>query len=263
MNKPSTASPWRLVNAAVLVVLLAANGLAATGRLSGSSIGAIANRTSSYFLPADYVFSIWSLIYLGLLAFTVFQLLPGPASRRAVERLGPWWLVSSALNIAWVSAFSFAQFGLAMVAMLALLGTLIVISERLRPVLAGGLAERLCVAWPFAIYLAWISVALIANTFQYAHVVGWGGLGVAEETWAAAMMVVATLLGWLLVATRGLWPFPVVVAWAVWGIGARHAQVPLVHDTAVVLVPLGLAVGLAAAAWQRARRPAVGAPAAS
>jgi translocator protein len=260
MNKPSTASPWRLVNAAVLVVVLAANALAATGRMSGSSIGAIANRTSSYFLPADYVFSIWSLIYVGLLAFTVFQLLPGPAGRRAVERLGPWWLVSGVLNIAWVSAFCFSQFGLAMVAMLALLGTLIVISERLRPlVAASSLAERLCVAWPFSIYLAWISVALIANTFQYAHVVGWGGLGIAEEAWAAGMMVVATLLGWLLVVRRGLWLFPVVVAWAVWGIGARHALVPLVHGTALVVVPLGLAVGLGAAAWLR-RRPVVAAP---
>jgi hypothetical protein len=65
------------------------------------------------------------------------------------------------------------------------------------------------------------------------------------------------------VATRGLWLFPVVVAWAVWGIGARHAAVPLVHQTAVVVVPLGLVVGLAATLWQRGRRPALAVPAAA
>jgi hypothetical protein len=247
--RPRSLTGWRLSNAVTLVLVVVFNGLASSGTLSGNSVGAIANRFSSSFLPADYVFSIWGLIYLGLLAFTVFQAVGGPRSARAVECLGPWWLVSSALNVTWLTSFCFAQFGLAMVAMLGLLVTLIIISERLRPLTnAGTLAERVFVAWPFSIYLAWISVALIANTFQYAHVVEWAGLGVPEHTWAAVMMLVATLLGWVLVAARRLWLFPLVVGWALWGIGVRFENVPALHTPALVLVPLGVAVGLAAAA---------------
>jgi hypothetical protein len=255
--RPASRTAWRIVNALTMPLVLVFNGLASSGKLSGNAVGVIANRFSSAFLPADYVFSIWGLIYLGLLAFTVFQALPGQRSARAVALMGPWWVASSALNVIWLIAFCFAQFGLAMVAMLGLLATLIVISERLRPLTDGGtLAERLCVAWPFSVYLAWISVALIANTFQYAHVVGWGGFGIAENTWSAVMMVVATGLGWVLVVTRRLWLFPLVVGWAVWGIGARFALLPAVHTPALVVVPLGVAVGLVAAALLARKRAA-------
>ena len=79
------------LNLAVLVLVLWLNGLAGSGGLSGESIGLIANRYPSWFLPANYVFGIWSLIYLGLTAFTVFQLLPGERSNPAVTAIGWWW----------------------------------------------------------------------------------------------------------------------------------------------------------------------------
>lgn len=250
---PSSArTGWRIVNVITLVVLLAANGAAGSGAMSGESIGLIANRYRSDFLPADYVFGIWSVIYLALTAFTVYQALPGAGSRDAVHRLGPWWLVSSALNIAWVSAFSFSHFGIAMLVMAALLVTLVVIVVRVQPLADGeSAAARWCVAYPFAIYLAWISVAIIANTFQYAHVVGWSGFGIAESTWSVVMMAVATALGLAMVVTRGLWWFPIVVAWALWGIGARFANDAVLHLPAQLLAGLGLTGGAAAWRWRR------------
>ena len=51
-----------LINLAVLGLVLWANALAGSGALSGESIGLIANRYASTFLPAGWVFSIWSLI---------------------------------------------------------------------------------------------------------------------------------------------------------------------------------------------------------
>ncbi|MBK8057475.1 MAG: tryptophan-rich sensory protein [Gemmatimonadetes bacterium] len=258
MSARTPSSPvtrWKVVNVIVFLVVLAANGAAGSGAMSGESIGLIANRYRSDFLPADYVFGIWSLIYLWQLVFTVFQALPSGIGD-AVRRIGPWWLVSGVLNIAWVSAFSFSQFGLAMVVMTALLVTLVVLMVKVQPIADGaGAVARWCVAHPFALYLAWISVAIIANTFQYAHVVQWGGLGIAEATWSVTMMAVATVLGVVMAATRGLWLFPLVVAWAVWGIGARHAGVPVLHLSAQRLVVAGVLAGAVAWVWrQRARR---------
>lgn len=235
----------KLLNIVVLVALVALNGLAATGALSGVSIGELANRPASLslFLPANYVFGIWSLIYAGLIAFTVRQAIPGDGAARAGRTLGAWWPITSALNVAWITTFSFERYGLAMLVMLALLIALVIVAGRLAPVAATGTwADRLFVAWPFHVYLAWISVAIIANTFQYAHVAGWTGFGIAESTWSVTMMVVATTLGWVM-AARGIWLFPVVVAWALRGIGVRWPDVRAVHDAAVLLVPLGLAGG--------------------
>lgn len=246
---------WKVTNVAVFLAVLAANGAAGSGAMSGESIGVLANRYRSDFLPANYVFGIWSLIYLWLTVFTVYQALPVPGARDAVRRIGPWWLVSGVLNIAWVSAFSFSRFGLALVVMAGLLVTLVILAERVQPLADGPhSAPRWCVAHPFALYLSWISVAIIANTFQYAHVVQWSGLGIAEASWAAVMMGVATALALVMVASRGLWLFPLVVAWALWGIGVRYADTPTLHLTAKLLAVLGVMGGAAAWGWRRRSR---------
>jgi hypothetical protein len=249
---------WKLVNVAMFVAVMAANGAAGSGALSGESIGVVANRYVNYFLPANWVFGIWSLIYLLLAVFTVYQALPGARAERVVRALGAWWTVSVALNIGWVTAFAYSRFGLAMVIMLGLLVTLVRIVERLHGARATpSWGEALCARLPFDLYLSWISVAVIANTFQYAHVVGWNGLGISEVTWSVTMMTVATVLGWIVVVRRGVWAFPPTVAWAIYGIGARFPEVPAIAAAAGILVPGGLAGGLVAALyrWRSARRP--------
>lgn len=136
--RSSPVTRWKVANVLVFLVVLAANGAAGSGAMSGESIGLIANRFRSDFLPANYVFGIWSLIYLWLGVFTVYQALPGEGSSDAVRRIGPWWLVSGVLNIAWVSAFSFSQFGLAMMVMAALLVTLIALAVQVQRIADDG-----------------------------------------------------------------------------------------------------------------------------
>jgi hypothetical protein len=65
----------QLANVFTYGAVLWFSGLAGSGALSGDSIGVIANRYQSFFLPADYVFGIWALIYAWLLLFTVYQAL--------------------------------------------------------------------------------------------------------------------------------------------------------------------------------------------
>lgn len=235
---------WQIVNVVTLVVVLAANGAAGSGALSGESIGVVANRYPSYFLPAGWVFGIWSLIYLWLLAFTVYQALPAQRRSGFVERVGPWWLVNGALNVAWVVTFSFSLFGTALVMIVALLACLVVMGERLgahRPGVA--LPDRIFGAWPFGLYLAWISVAVIANAAQYLTYLEWGGWGVPDRIWSVVMMAAATALGLLMVIRRGVWIFPFVTAWAFVGIADRYADDPLLVRSAWAMTAVGL-VGL-------------------
>lgn len=100
--------------------------------------------------------------------------------------------------------------------------------------------------WPFDLYLAWISVALISNSFQFAHVVGFGGFGISETLWSIGMMTVATALGAWMAWARGMWVFPLVVAWAIYGIGARHASLPAIAGATRILLVGGVAIGLVA-----------------
>lgn len=254
-----TKSPQRVhspifqgLNVAVLILVLWLNALAGSGALSGESIGVIANRYPSWFLPANYTFGIWSLIYLWLVAFAVYQALPAQRGSAALGRLHLGWVTNGALNIAWIVAFSFERFGSALLMMVALLVNLVWILERIGWHRGGlGAGDRVFVAYPFALYLAWISVALISNTFQYLTFLEWGGFGIPGPVWSAIMMGVATALGLFMVFHRGNWFFPLVFAWAFVGIAERYAETPLVANTAWTAAAVGLTGMVALLLWRR------------
>ncbi|MEJ2202788.1 MAG: tryptophan-rich sensory protein [Gemmatimonadota bacterium] len=227
-------------NVLTFVAVMTANGLAGAGAISGESIGVIANRYRSYFLPADYVFAIWSLIYLMLLVFIVYQALPGNRARPVLRRVGWWWSVNGVLNIAWVTTFSFGLFGLSLIIMLGLLGTLIGIHVRVGLDEHLTWSERVSVSYPFGLYLSWICIAVIANTFQFVTYMEWSWLGIHRPVWSAIMAVVATAVSIVVVWKRGLWIFPLVVAWALAGIAVRFGDIPVIARTGWAMVALAL-----------------------
>lgn len=247
----------QVAGVATLVVVLLLNGLAGSGGLSGASIGDIANRFSTWFLPASYVFSIWSVIYLLLLGFVGFQVLPSRRESAVLRRIGAWWPINGLLNVSWIVVFSFGLFGPSLAVMILLLGSLIVIQRAIGPRDQLGRVERFAVALPFEMYLAWISVALIANTFQFGSSLGWDGLGSTAAWVAVAMMVVATSVGAFMASRRGVWIYPFVVAWALHGIAVRYAGQQPVAAAGWLLAAIGLVVG--AVALTRMSRGEVGA----
>ena len=78
-----------------------------------------------------YVFSIWGLIYIGLLAYTIYQALPSQRANPRLRRTG--WLValSSLANGAWIFFWHYGYYALTLVVMLILLAALIMIYLRL------------------------------------------------------------------------------------------------------------------------------------
>lgn len=96
-------------------------------RVEESSGGALA-ATATLIAPAGPAFSIWTPIYLGLLAYAVWQALPANASRDRVRRTGWLAAVSMLLNAAWllVTQQGWIWVSVVVILMLALtLGTLV------------------------------------------------------------------------------------------------------------------------------------------
>ena len=78
----------------VIVTILATlivNTLANALPINGLNTGQISDRFNVYFVPAGYVFSIWGVIYLGLIAFAVFQALPSQRQNPRLRATG-WWI---------------------------------------------------------------------------------------------------------------------------------------------------------------------------
>jgi len=241
-------------NVVALVATIVVNGLANALPLNGQTTGQISDRFDVLFVPAGYVFAIWGIIYLGLLAFAVYQALPGQRDNPRLRRIGYLFVLSSLANIAWLFLWHYERFPLSMVAMAVLLLSLIAVYLRLNiGRVRVSLVERAAVNLPFSIYLGWISVATIANATAVLDYVGWGGWGIGPAVWTAIMLVVGLAVAAAVSLTRGDIAFSAVLISTYLGIAVKQSDTPLVATTAqvtAVLILLLLIIGL----WVR-RRP--------
>jgi translocator protein len=225
------------------LVTLAVNALANILPFNGQTTGAISDRFQVYFTPAGYVFAIWGVIYLGLLFFSVYQLLPSQAADPVLGRVRILYLISALANCLWIFLWHYNQLNATGVVMLVLLLSLVAIYLILGIGHVGGRAESRWERWlvhlPFSIYLGWISVATIADWTAILWNAGWNGGSIGPQIWTVLMMLAATTLTVLMLTTRRDLAYALVSVWALAGIAYRQ---PTVWG---VSIPAGLfALGL-------------------
>jgi hypothetical protein len=63
----------QITNIIGFIAVVAVNTLANTLPINGKTTGELSDAYPNLFVPAGYVFAIWGVIYLLLLAFTVYQ----------------------------------------------------------------------------------------------------------------------------------------------------------------------------------------------
>jgi len=238
----------QIVNIIVTIAVIVVNALANTLPINGQTTGEISDRFDVYFVPPGYVFSIWGLIYVALVAFTVYQALPSQRENPSLRRMGYLYALTGVANIAWLLLWHYEQFVWTMVAMAVLLVTLIAIYLRLgigRQRVSA--AESWLVRVPFSLYLGWITVATIANASQLLEYLGWNGWGIAPEWWAVIMLAVATLITLAVSFTRGDIAYVLVIVWAFVGLALKHSNTLPVAISAWVgagIVLLSLLIGI-------------------
>ena len=250
---------WRWFVILATLATLAVNGLANALPLNGLNTGEISDRFNVYFVPAGYVFAIWGLIYLGILAYSVYQILPSQRANQTLDRIAGLYILSSLFNITWLFLWHFERFPLTIFMMLGLLLSLIAIYLRLgigQETASAGM--RWCVHLTFSIYLGWVSVATIANATQLLDYLGWQGGGIPAQVWAIIMLGVAVLVGAGMAFTRKDTGFLLVLVWAFAGIGIKQSGAPAV--AAAAWVATGAAGLLAVLSVWRALQSRMGLP---
>ena len=235
------------------IATLVVNGLANALPLNGQSTGEISDRFDVYFIPAGYVFSIWGLIYLGLVAYTVFQALPAQRDNPRLRATGWWVALANVANALWIFLWHYEQFPLTIIVMLVLLAALIVIYLRLRD---GKREVSTVETWaariPFSIYLGWITVATVANATALLDYLQWNGFGIAPEIWMVIILAAVLAIAALMNFTRRDLAYTLVILWALAGIAIKHAA------TGAVAVPTWITFALVAITFAAAyflRRP--------
>jgi hypothetical protein len=216
-----------------LLSTLAINYLSTALPINGMTPGEISDQFPVRFTPAGYVFAIWSIIYLGLIAYAVYQALPSQRLNPRLRAIAWPFVLSCLANSLWIFAWHYGYFPLSLLLMIVLLGALITIYGRLRSAFPSVTAlERWSTHLPFRIYLGWITVATIANTTIVLYDLGWRGAPLTEPLWAVIMLGVATVIGLFFALRLRDAAFTLVLVWAFVSIAVKQNDAPLVAYTA-------------------------------
>jgi hypothetical protein len=225
-----------------IVAAFGTNVLANVAPINGLTIGGISNTFFKEVLitPANYAFAIWGLIYLGLIALGVYQVLPAQRQNTSLRRMGYFLVLASLAQIAWVFFFQYRLFALSLLAMLGILLPLIgaylqlnIDNDRISRI------QKWLVHIPLSIYLGWISVATIVNVALVLYNLGWNGWGISPEVWTAIALVAGAAITATVCIQRTDIAFVLVIVWAFIAIAVRQANIPLIAITAG-----GLAIAL-------------------
>lgn len=242
------------------IFTLAANGAANSIPLNGRTTGEISDSFNVLFVPAGYVFSIWGVIYIGLLAYTVYQALPSKRSNPLLRRTGWLAALSSLANGAWIFFWHYGLYGLTLGAMFTLLAALVAIYLRLDIGRARfSAAEKWAISIPFSIYLGWITVATIANITAVLADAGWQGWGVSPLSWTLILLAAGVIIAGVMAATRADVAYLLVLAWAFAGISVRWQDLQVLN--AAGYAAAGLVMALLATGLFRKQSAQRGAPA--
>jgi hypothetical protein len=168
---------------------------AAGGTQIQDAAGGALSATSTPVAPDGPAFSIWGVIYLGLVAYAVWQFLPRQAAAQRHRRLGYWIAASLLLNAAWILSVQFDLLPLSLpiiVALLLVLGWSFALCLRYRP---SGRIDALVTDGTIGLYLGWVSIATAANAAAVLTAAGFDGFGWSPDAWAVIVLVVAALVG--------------------------------------------------------------------
>jgi hypothetical protein len=228
----------------ILVLIAAPIGIFGSSLLPLQDTGTISNTIFGRVLltPANYVFTVWALIYLGLLTLAVTQILPGGRDNPRFVKARVPLLVNVAFNFAWLVVWGTLNTPLSLLMILGQFLSAIWIFLSLganTPKLARGAEGFVQIA--SGAYVAWLTLATVLNTACVLVFYKWDGWGISDANWTVVMMVVAALIGlfeirvWRNVALSG------VFTWAFAGIALRAGQPSLVVIVAALIVLVFLA----------------------
>lgn len=224
-----------------VVVTIVINTLANALPLNGLNTGEISDSFKVYFVPAGYVFSIWGLIYLGLIAYAIFQALPSQRENPRLQKIAGWFILGSLANSVWIFLWHYQQFPFTLVAMLTLLISLILIYLKLGigTKTKVSTAETWMVRVPFSLYLGWITVATIANVTDVLYYANWGGgWGIVPQVWAVVMLGVAVIVAGLMTFLKRDTVYLAVLVWAFAGIAIKFQGTNPVYLAALLAAVL-------------------------
>ena len=219
---------WQIATILSVIFALVANYLTATQALDIPAIKEVSDKYASPLTPATYAFSIWSVIYLLLVVFAVYQArdLFRPNKKDGEEnklplQAGPLFVTASICNGLWTYVFLNDLVGLSLLILLTLAGCLYALLRRLRIAIDDApIPVIVCVWWPLLLYTGWVTVASLANLGNWLTSTQ---IELPAPVAALALIALGAALLTLLIR-RNVRELLLSSAWGIIAIGVRQLQ---------------------------------------
>jgi hypothetical protein len=208
------------------VAMIGVNYLANALPIGGVTTGQASDNFANLFTPAGITFSIWGLIYLLLLGYTVYQFNIWQKSKEQDEiftKINKYFLLTSLANIAWIFAWHYGIVWLSLLIMLVLLTLLIKIADIVNNK-KYSITNTIFILLPFSIYFGWITIATIANVTIFLQSISWNGFGVSEQIWTIIVLLVGAAIGITRMLKDKNIYYGLVLVWAYTGIWLKHTS---------------------------------------
>ncbi len=231
------------LNFIMTLISIAGIGLISSGQTSLKPASQISDATSedNLVLPPGFTFGIWSVIYLGLILYSFYQLSAGGRESSRINATRDLVTLSIFLNLVWIVCVGLDAVIFPYILQWFMLYIAVVIVERssFRRGFSS-MIEKLCFI-TLTLYAGWLTVAMIPFTSDILLLYGWQGEPLTLEVWAVGLYVIAFALVFLIYfkRLRIVW-YTLPLTWALIGIAIRFW--PGVGIAAGVLSLLGILI---------------------
>jgi len=244
-----TAKPW-LRTLCVMLAAIAAVGAAPFITLTdfGLSAQMFAGDGNQTLRAAGYAFSIWGVIYLGLLAYAAWQALPGTKGSAILDAVAWPSVIAMGGCAAWLFAAALDA-KLATVAIITVSAAAMILGV-IRAADRRGSGQRgAWVLWPLGLLAGWLTIASAINALTVLTAFG-VITAQTRETWALGGVGLVAVVGAGLVWRIRHLVYGLPIAWGLTAVWVAERSV----KPTVAMAALGAAILMLAAALAAGRR---------
>lgn len=226
-------------------VMIGTNAAAVLLPINGVTTQEVSDTYKNLFAPAGVTFSIWSVIYLFLAGYVIFQwqksdnksILADESKNRLLSNI---FILSSILNSIWLVLWQYFLIDFSVIVMLLLLISLIYVNQLLAKAKLT-IKDYIFVRLPFSIYFGWITIATIANITAFLVAKNIAFLQNNQSNWTIVILIIGVIIiGVTIIKNRDI-AYGIATIWAYAGILIKHQakdgwdhQYPMIINTVIV-----------------------------
>ena len=211
-----------LISFVGLILLLILYIMTLNGFFGPHPIGTTSTSTRPLIVPKGFAFSIWGLIYTGLIVFPIYQFIK-KKEHSQWRSLRVWYSLNVVLNGLWLVCASYDWIWITVIIILTMLFSLIKIDHQIRTMKNEGVEINYWIeSFVFSIYYGWVTLATVLNIAAALKFYDWDGWGIPELYWSLIILSITVLIITKLFRSYHDQAFMTVGVWTFFALALRH-----------------------------------------